>query len=235
MGGINDDHINACSGQSFNPCSCFRASTDGSTNQQATLVVFGGVGVGFGLLDVFDGHHASEVERIIDDQLFLDAMAVQQFANLNGADAFLNSDQFFFWRHDIADQRIHARFKADITGGNDTDQIAIGENRHTGDVVLMGQLNQVTDGGAGVDGDRILDHTGLKLFDLAHFESLLLDGHVFVNNAHATFLRHGNRQTGFGNGVHGSGQQWDIQLNTPGKPGFEADVFRQYLGISGHQ
>ncbi len=233
--GINDDHINTGSRQRFNASRRFRASTNSGANQQATLIVLGSVRVGTGLFDVLDGHHALQAEGVVNDQHFLDAMNVQQLTHFGSGDTFLDGDQFVLGCHYVADQRIHAGFKANIAGSHDTDQITVGQHRHTGDVVLVSQFDQFGNGSAGVDGDRVTDHTGFEFLDLADFGGLLLDGHVLVDDAHATFLRHGNRQTGFGDGIHRSRQQRDVQFDTTGQTGLETHVLGQDLGVSGHQ
>ena len=78
-----------------------------------------------------------------------------------------------------------------------------------------------------------MDDGSLVALDLAHLGGLLLDAHVLVDDANATFLRHGDGQAGFGDGVHGSGNQRNVQLDFAGQAGLEADILRQNLGISG--
>ena len=100
---IHDDHIHTRSGQGFNASRRLRTSAYRSTHQQATLVVLGGMGVSFGLLDILDGHHALEVESVVDDQHLFDAMAMQQLTYFSGGDPFLNSNQLVFGGHNITD------------------------------------------------------------------------------------------------------------------------------------
>ena len=85
--------------------------------------------------------------------------------------------------------------------------------------------------GGTVIGSRI---TPLSYLLTAHFGSLPLDGHVLVDDADATFLSHGDCQAGFGDGVHGGGNQWHIQLDATGKAGPETDFARKDLGITGN-
>jgi len=108
------------------------------------------------------------------------------------------------------------------------------QHRDAGDVVQGGQFEQIANGGISLDGDRVLDHAGLELLDLAHFGSLLLDGHVLVDDPDAAFLSHGNGEAGFGHGVHRRGNQRDVQLDAAGQTGLEADFIGQYFGITGH-
>ncbi|MND77944.1 hypothetical protein D3C80_696470 [compost metagenome] len=223
MGGVDHHHVNASSNQCGNAISGVFAGTDCGANAQTTLVVLAGQRVGFGLLDVVDGHHAFEGKFVVDDQHALDAVFVQQFARFVLVGAFHDRDQTLFRRHHFTDRGIQTAFEADVTGSDDADQVAIVQHRNTGDVVLLGQLEQITDRGVSLDGDRILDHAGLEFLDLAHFGSLLLDGHVLVDDADAAFLSHGNGQAGFGHGIHGSGNQRNIQLDATGQTGLETD------------
>src|SRR5690606_22668209 len=63
----------------------------------------------------------------------------------------------------------------------------------------------------------------------------LFDGHAFVNDADTAFLRDGNGQTGFGNSIHSSRNQRNIELDCAGQTGLERHVFRGDIGITGHQ
>ena len=148
-------------------------------------------------------------------------MLVQQLADggLVGDGPFLDGDQALFGGHHLTDADFQAAFETHVAGSHDAHQVAVVQHRHAGDVVGLGQVEQVAHGGVGFDGDGVLDHTGLETLDLAHFGSLLLDGHVLVDDADAAFLSHGDRQTGFSDGVHGGGNQWDIQLDATGQTG----------------
>ena len=143
-------------------------------------------------------------------------MLVQQFAYVVLVGAFLDRDQALFRRHHVADGHFKTVFETYVTGSDDADQVTIVQHGNTGDVVQAGQVEQVTHGSVGFDGDRIFHHTSFVTLDLAHFGSLLLDGHVLVDDADTAFLSHGDGQTGFGDGVHGSGNQGNIQLDAPG-------------------
>jgi hypothetical protein len=159
---------------------------------------------------------------------------VQQLADGGLVGAFLDRDQALFRRHHFTDADFQTAFETHVAGSHDAHQVAVVQYRHTGDVMHAGQFEQVTHGGVGLDGDRVLDHTGFETLDLAHFGSLLLDGHVLVDDADAAFLSHGDCQTGFSDGVHGGGNQWNIQLDATGQTGLKTDFIRQYFGITGH-
>src|SRR5690606_19161443 len=139
------------------------AGADSGTHAQLAVFVLARQRVGLGLLDVVDGHHALETEGIIDHQHPLDTVLVQQFAHFAGGGTFLDRHQAFRGGHDVAYAGVQSGFDSDGPRGDYANQFAVVEHRYTGDVVRVGQLEQLRDGGVGVNGDRVLDHTGLEL------------------------------------------------------------------------
>src|SRR5690554_8113742 len=192
VGGVDDDHVHAGLDQCCDPLLGLGAGADSGTHTQLAVFVLARQRVGLGLLDVVDGHHALETESIINHQHPLYTVLVQQLAHFTGGGTFLDGHQAFLGGHDVAYAGVQTGFEADVPGGDYAYQVTVIEHRYTGDVVLVGQLEQLGHGGVGVNGDRILDHTGLELLDLAHLVGLLLDGHVLVDDADAAFLGHGN-------------------------------------------
>lgn len=207
MGGVDHDNVHARSNQRADAFAGVFTGADRSADTQTTLVVLARERPGFGFLDVLDGHHALERELVVDDQDFFQTVLVQQVTHFVLVGAFADGDQTLFRRHHFANGDVQAGFKTDVAGGHDADELAIMQDWNAGDVVLTGQFEQVTNGRVSLDGDRILDHTRFELLDLAHFGSLLLDGHVLVDDADAAFLSHGDCQTGFSDGVHSGGNE----------------------------
>src|SRR5690606_10317445 len=233
--GIDDDHVNTGGDQCGNAVAGIGTGADGRADAQTAMLVLAGQRVGLGLLDVVDGHHALEAVLVIDDQYALDAVLVQQLAHGVLVFAFLDGDQTLLRRHDFTHLGVHTAFEAHVAGGDDAHQITMVQHRHAGNVVLAGDVEQVTDSRISLDGDRILHHAGLEALDLAHLGSLLLDGHVLVDDANAAFLSHGDGQTRLGDRVHGSGQQRNVQFDAAGQAGLQADILGQYLGITGNE
>src|ERR1700712_4508382 len=233
--GVDDDHVNAGSDQGTDALAGVLAGTDRGADTQTTLVVLAGQRIGLGFLDVLDGHHALEREVVVDDQDFFQTVLVQQVAHFVLVGAFTDGDQTLFGRHHFTDRDIQTVFEAHIARGHDADEFTVMQDRNAGDIVLTGQFEQITNSGVSLDGDRILDHTRFELLDLAHFGSLLLDGHVLVDDTDATFLSHGDCQTGFSHGVHSGGDKGDVQFDATGQSGFKTDFVGKHLGITGHK
>ncbi len=199
------------------------------------MIVLAGQRVSLGFFDVLDGHHAFKGKVGVDDQDFFQTVLVQQLAHFVLVGAFTHGDQTLFGRHHFADRDIKTVFEAYVAGRHDADQVAIVQHGYAGNVVHAGQFEQITNSGIGFNRDRVLDDTGLELLDLAHFGSLLLDGHVLVDDTDTAFLGHGNCQTGLGDCIHCSRDQRNIQLDATGQTGFQTDFVGKYLGITGHK
>jgi hypothetical protein len=99
-----------------------------------------------------------------------------------------------------------------------------GEARH---VVLVHQLLGVADGVVRPERDRVGDDAVGGALDLGDLAGLGLDGEVLVDDAHAALLGQRDRQGGLRHGVHGCGQQRDVQP--------DARVsWRGGVGVAGH-
>ena len=70
-----------------------------------------------------------------------------------------------------------------------------------------------------------------KRLTLDDFGRLGFRRHVLVQDADAALLRQRNRQTRFGDGVHGGGHQREIQFDGASQPGFQTDFARQDRGM----
>ena len=217
VSGVDHHHINASRHEGRDAIRSVFTRADRCAYTQTTLIVLAGQWVSLGFFDVVNGHHAFEGKFVVNDQNTLDAVFVQQLAGFFFVRAFLDRHQTLFRRHDVTNGGFKAVFKAHVAGRHDADQVAILQHRNTGDIVLASQFEQFTYGGIGLDGDGFFNHTSLETLDLAHFVSLLLDGHVLVDDTDTAFLSHGDCQTGFSYGVHCSGNQRNIQFNATGQ------------------
>jgi hypothetical protein len=87
----------------------------------------------------------------------------------------------------------------------------------------------------GRDDHRVAQHARFIALDLGHLRRLLLRREVFVHDADAALLRDGDRQTRFGHGVHGGGDERQVQPDVARKLGREGCVFGQNLRVGWHQ
>src|SRR5690606_577072 len=215
--GVHHHHIDTGSGQRLDTVGGVRTGAHGSADAQTALLVLGGQRVALGLLDVTEGHQAAQVEVAIDHQHLLDAVLVELGLDLFQRRAFLNGDQAFIGRHDRRHGITGIGCEAQVAAGDATDHLLAGHHRKAGEAQLARLAQQLADLGLGRHGHRVMDDGRLVPLDLAHLGSLLLDAHVLVDDANAAFLRHGDGQAGFGDGVHGCGNQGDVQLDVAGQ------------------
>ena len=175
------------------------------------------------------------MEVAVHHQHLFDAMFMQLGFDFLEPRAFLNGDQLFLRRHDRGNRITDVRRKAQVAPGDNTHQLLARHHREPREAQLASLAQQFADLGFGGHGRRIVDNGRFVALDLAHLCSLLLDIHVLVNDADATFLRHGDGQAGFGDGIHCRRNKGNVQLDFAGQAGLEADILRQDLGISRDQ
>ncbi len=136
-------------------------------------------------------------------------------------------------RHQFRNLLLRIGGKAHVAVGENADELAGAavagalNHRDAGNAVVLHQSERVRERGAGIDGDRIDHHAGLELLDLADLRGLLVRLEIAVDDAEPSGLRHGNRHLGFGHGVHGRGDDRDIERNVAGDAGADVGVGRE--------
>ncbi|KAI3492777.1 hypothetical protein L1887_42574 [Cichorium endivia] len=85
-------------------------------------------------------------------------------------------------------------------------------------------LEDVADGGVGVEAEGLGDEAVLVLLDLADDASLLLRAHVVVDDTHAAHEAHCDGHLGLGDRVHGRREEGGVQRDVFGDLGAQADV-----------
>jgi hypothetical protein len=98
--------------------------------------------------------------------------------------------------------------------------------------VFLSQRIQLFEGRFRVNGYRVPNNAGLVFFYRPHFSGLLLYGHIFVHDAHATLLGDGDGQASLRYRVHGGRQQRNVQRNVLCQLGFERYLGRKRVGES---
>src|SRR5690606_16027418 len=235
VSGVHHNHVNTGFNQRFNTLFGTGTGADGSADAQATLIVFGGIRESAGFVDVFHGHQANQFALRVQHQNFFNAVDVQQLLHFFSAGAFRYGDQFLFRGHHAGDRGVEVFLKTHVAAGHNAHQFVAIDDRHTVNIVGAGQFQPFPYGGTAGDCNGVFHHATFKLLDLADFSGLFFDGEVFMHNTQTAFLRQRNGQTGFGNGIHGGRNQRNIQLDSLGQAGFQADLIGQYFGISGNQ
>ncbi len=236
VGRVNQQHVHTGFHQGGDALFITSTGADGSTDAQATTLVFTGVRLALGFLEIFDGDHALEFEISVDHQHLLDTVLLHQGNHLFTRGPFTHGHQTIFLGHDLFDCLGEVDHETHVAASDDTDQhVTLGHNRVAGEAILVAQLLDLGNGHVRAYGDGVSDHAALVLLDLAHFCSLLLDGHVLVDKADTAFLSQCDSQTGFGHCVHGSGNHGDIQADRGGQLGTQIGSIGKNIGVGGNQ
>jgi hypothetical protein len=211
------------------------ANADRRADSQAFAIVLACARIVARLLDILDRDQATQAERVVDDQHLLDAMLVQQREHFVLGRTFLDRDQAFLARHDVAHRIVRLLLEAQIPVRHDADELFAVDDRHAGDIVAARDLHDLADRGVRTDRDRVADHARLKLLDQAHFGGLAFDRHVLVNDADAAALGHRDREARLGHRIHRGGHDRQVQADSAGQAGAEIDVARQHRRMGRHE
>ena len=77
-----------------------------------------------------------------------------------------------------------------------------------------------------MDGDGVHHHAAFEFLDLPNLVGLRLGFEVLVDDADTSGLRHGDRHTSLGNGIHRRRHERDVELDGPGEA-------RPRIGLAG--
>ena len=233
MRGIDDDHIDAGLDQRAHALVGIATDADRGADTQALVLVFGRIRIVVRLLDVLDRDQAAQLERVVDDKHFLDAVPVQELQHLILARAFLHRNEALLARHDVLYRIFRLLLETQIAAGNDTDELLAVDDRHAGNILRAHERHDFADRCRRPDRDRVANHAGFELLDQPYFGRLLFDRHALVDDADAAALRHRDREACLRHGVHRGGKDRNIQVNVARQTRAEADVARQHVGVSG--
>jgi len=79
------------------------------------------------------------------------------------------------------------------------------------------------------------DDAVFRALDAVDFLSLLLDGHILMDDAQAALTSHGNGRFGFCHRIHGGGKEGNVELDLVSQPCFEIDLLGQHLAVARNQ
>ena len=218
MSGVDGDDVGLGARHFNGALQVVPGSADGGADAEATLLVFGGARIFEFFLDIFDGDETFEVEVLIDNEEFFDAMFLENAFGFFQGGADGNGDEVGLGHH-IADELGMIFFKAEIAIGEDAGEASAAGDGKAGDAVLGHDLEGLTEGDVWRDGDGIDDHAAFGAFDAINFFILPVDGHVAVNDADTALAGDSDGEAGLGDGIHGGGGERDIEDEGAGEVG----------------
>src|SRR6266481_4302060 len=234
VGGVDGDDVGFVLGHFDGALEKIAGGADGRADAQAALLIFCSARVFEFFLDVLYGDEAFEIEVLIDDEKFFDAMLLQKALRFveRGADG--NGDEVILGHHG-AYELIVIFFEAQVAVGEDAGEAGAARDRQAGDLVLVHDLEGLAEGDVGGDGDGVDDHAAFGALDAVDFFALAVDGHVFVHDADAALASDGDGQARFGDGVHGGGSERNVQGQLAGEAGARVGVGGENRGLARKQ
>ena len=135
VGGVDGEDVGFRFGHFDGAFEEIAGGADGGADGEAAVVVFCGAGIFEFFLDVFNGDEALEVEVLINDEKFFDAVFLENFFGFfeRGADG--DGDEIVFG-HDLADELGVIFFEAQVAVGEDAGEASTASDGEAGDAVL---------------------------------------------------------------------------------------------------
>ena len=236
--GIDDDEIDAGVDQRLAARIAGFADAGRGGDAQPALLVLAGIGIRDRFLDVLHGDQADAAVIVIDDQELLDAVLMQEALGFVLADALAHRDELVLG-HQLGHLLPPVGGKAHVAIGEDADELAGAsvaaalDHRDAGDVILLHQRQRVGERRVGMDGDRIHHHARFEFLHLPHLRRLHGRIEIAVNDADAAGLRHGDRHVRLGHGIHGRGDDRDVERDAAGDARADIDLGRQHIRQAG--
>ena len=235
VGGVDHDEIDARRDQALGAGKAGLAHGRRRGDAQPALLVLAGVGIGHRLLDVLDRDQAdAAILRIHHDEL-LDPVLMEETLGLLLPDALAHGHQAVL-RHELRHPLARIIGEAHVAVGQDPDQLAgralraALHHRNAGNPVAFHQAERFGQRRIGMDGDRIDHHAGLEFLHLPHLRGLVLRLEIAMENAEPPGLRHGDRHARLGHGVHGRGDDRNVEDDAARDPRADVDLGRQHVG-----
>ena len=170
----------------------------------------------------------------VHDGQLLNLVAAEDLTGLLEGGALGSGDQVVLGHHVVNELR-HVGLKLHITVGDDTNELAVVADGHTGDAVLRHQLVCLSQGVAWAEEEGVGDNAVLTALDHVHLLGLSADGHILVDDTQTAFPGQGDGHPGLGDRVHGGAHHRDIQGDLAGETGVQVDVCGEHVALGRNQ
>src|SRR2546430_14984606 len=199
------------------------------------MLILVGVGKPAPLEDVLDGDEALQPALLVHDRELLDAMLGERLLGFVERRPHGRGHQTILG-HRVADRTVELALELQVAVGDDAHQAArVVHDGHTGDAEPLHQMARLAQRAVGAERDRVEDHARLAPLDPVHLGGLAVDRHVLVDHADAALARHRDRHLRLGDGVHGRGDERDMQGELAGEAGAGVDVARVHARMPRHE
>ena len=235
MSGVDHHQVHPGIDQRGGPLEAGIAHGRGCGDAQPAELVLAGGRVQHGLFGVLEGQQAGELAVLVGDEELLDPARLHEVLRLVAVRG-LGQDGEIVLRHHRVHGGLVRRREAHVAVGDDADDAALlVHHRKTGEPVALGQRTRIAERLVRRQRHRVVDDAALEPLHAADLPGLLLGVEVAVDHADAAGLRHRDRHRGFGHGVHGRGQQRDVERDGFRDTGTGVGSRRQHAAFCGNK
>jgi hypothetical protein len=232
---IHDQDVHAGADERAGARVGIRAAADRGGHAEPAVLVLVRVGMLAALEDVLHGDQALENAIGVHHRQLLDPVLRQDPLGVVEAGADRRGDEPILG-HRVADRLLEIALELEIAVGDDADQPSLSvHDRDAGDLEAPHQDIGLAQRAVGTERDRVENHPALAPLHPVHLRGLALGRHVLVEDAHAAGPRHRDGHVGLGDGVHGGGDQRDVEGDGAGEAADSHDLARMHRGVSRHQ
>ena len=226
---VDGDDVDLCGDERGDALHRICRPADRRACEQAAVLVASGIRVLDALLYILDRDESLQIAVFIHDGKFFDAVLAEDFLRLFQRRADGRRDEVFL-RHDVIDRLIVVGFEAEIAVGQNADELAVFCDGHAADLVPLHERDRLAHAVVGREEKRVGDDAVFAALDLVHLARLLLDGHIFMDDADAAFAGDSDRELALGDGVHRRAHQRYIQTNVVRQPRGQIDLGGKHVG-----
>ena len=213
MGRINNNGVGTSLNEGVHAFHRVGCHTHASGYAQTALAVLAGHGLVLSLGDVFISNESDEASVFVHHGEFLNFVFLK---NQRGGSqvGLLSSGHEVFACHHFLHQLVEVSLKAQVAVGHDTHQVlVVVHHGDTADMVFGHQCQCIAYGASALNSHGVVNHTIFGTLDDGHLSCLFLNAHILVNHTDTTLASDGNSHGRFGHGVHGGGDERDVEVN----------------------
>ena len=193
VGAVEHESVRARVEQRARAVEHVRRHADGGGDEETAAAVLRGVRVGDRLFNVLDRDETLEPEVLIDDGQLFDFVLAQRLLGFLKRRPLAADDEIFA-RHELADLPVEVGFKLHVAVGDDANKLAgLVHDGDAGNAEFAAKGIRVAQRVLRGEEERVGDDAVFAALDEVDLFGLLLDRHIFVDNADAALARNGDR------------------------------------------
>ena len=232
---IHHDDVDARVDQGARANNGLRTCSDRRRHAQAAVLILVRVRKIAPLEDVLHGDETLEHAGFVNHRKLLDLVQGQNGFGRGEGGTDRRGDEPVA-RHRLGDRPFEIRFELEVAIGDDPDQPpGPVDDRNARDAEASHQRVGFANRSLRPERDRVHDHAALAALDPIHLGGLPIDRHILVEHTDSARPRHCDRHLRFGDGVHGGGDERDVERDTASEATGGEDVARMNARMPGNE